>query len=247
MLLEVEDVTVHYDTALLLNEVSIKTGAGEMVGLVGPNGAGKTTLFRTITGLVTWEKETTKGTSLDINMKGKIVFDGKEIQDLPPYKIVERGLVHCPERRRPFSEMTVRENLRAGAHLLNHEESEKNLEEVYELFPVLEKRSNQIAGKMSGGEQQMLAIGRALISQPKLLCIDEPSLGLAPKLKKAVFERIRKIQEKGITILLAEQDAKSAFKLVDRSYVISAGHIIREGTPDELLEDENLRETYLGL
>lgn len=247
MLLEAEDLTVYYDTALLLNEVSLEVGEGELVGLVGPNGAGKTTFFRAITGLVGREKEIKGGIEGgDITIEGKVKFAGERVDDLKPHEIVERGLVHCPERSRPFPELTVEENLKAGAYL-NQDKMDENLEMVYDLFPILEERKSQIAGKMSGGEQQMLAIGRSLMSDPRLLCIDEPSLGLAPKVRGGVFDKIEKINEEGVTILLAEQDVNFAFGLSTRNYVISSAKIVREGTSEELLADEEIRETYLGL
>lgn len=246
MLLEVKDLKVYYDTALVLNEVSIKVEAGKFIGVVGPNGAGKSTLLRTISGLVKWQKDMLKGTKFDITIEGTVKFDGKRIDTLLPHEIVEKGLIHCPERRRPFREMTVKENLEAGAYLFK-DQMNNNLEIVYELFPVLKERTNQISGTLSGGEQQMLAIGRALMSQPKLLCIDEPSTGLAPMLKKTVFERIRDIQKKGVTILLAEQDVSSTFSLAHRNYVLSAGKVVAEGTKEDLLKDESIRKAYLGI
>lgn len=247
MLLEIEDLSIHFDTALVLNEVSLEVEEEELVGLVGPNGAGKTTLLRSITGLVRREREIKRGTrSGDITIEGKVKFGGKRIDNLPPHEIVEMGLIHCPERRRPFSELTVLENLKAGAHL-HRGKIEENLKTVFELFPVLEERKNQVAGKLSGGEQQMLAIGRAMMSEPRLLCIDEPSLGLAPKVKNTVFNRIKEIKGEGITILLSEQDVSFAFSLSNRNYVLSHGKIVREGTGEELLADENIKETYLGL
>lgn len=246
MLLEVKDLKVYYDTALVLNEVSIKVEAGKFIGVVGPNGAGKSTLLRTISGLVKWQKDMLKGTKFDITIEGTVKFDGKRIDTLLPHEIVEKGLIHCPERRRPFREMTVKENLEAGAYLFK-DQMNNNLEIVYELFPILKERTNQISGTLSGGEQQMLAIGRALMSQPKLLCIDEPSTGLAPMLKKTVFERIRDIQKKGVTILLAEQDVSSTFSLAHRNYVLSAGKVVAEGTKEDLLKDESIRKAYLGI
>ena len=246
MLLEVKNLSVYYDTALVLNDVSMEVDAEEFVGVVGPNGAGKTTLLRAISGLVKWQKDTLKGTRFDITIEGTVVFDGKRIDNLQPHKIVKMGLIHCPERRRPFREMTVKENLEAGAYLFKDKKKE-NLKMVYELFPVLKQREKQISGTLSGGEQQMLAIGRALMSQPKLLCIDEPSTGLAPKLKKTVFDCIREIQRKGVTILLAEQDVSLAFSLSDRNYVLSAGRVVAEGTKEKLLKDEGIRKAYLGV
>lgn len=249
MLLKVENLTICYDTAMVLNEFSIEVEKGELVGLVGPNGAGKTTLLRAIAGLVKWEKDITRRTRLaDITFEGSIIFEGKNIQGLPAYEIAKRGLILCPERGRPFREVTVIDNLRAGATLCNSKnEVERNFERVYELFPVLKVRGNQIAGTLSGGERQMLAMGRALMYQPKLLCIDEPTTGLAPKIKEELLKRIKEIYEMGITILLVEQDVHFAFKLSKRNYVVSRGKPVAEGTRQDLLGDEVIRKTYLGL
>lgn len=249
MLLKVENLTVCYDKAMLINNLSMGVETGEMVSLVGPNGAGKSTLLRTISGLVTWEKEITRrSTGGDITIEGTVTFDGERIDQIPAYEIVKRGLIHCPERRRPFREMTVLDNLLAGAYLLKTKnEIQENLGKVYQLFPVLQDRTSQISGTLSGGEQQMLAIGRALMSQPKLLCIDEPSTGLAPKLKSEVFEKINAISDLGITILLVEQEVSTVFKMASRNYVLSSGKIIAEGNGEQLLQDEVIRKTYLGL
>ena len=249
MLLEVDHLTVCYDKAMLINDLSMGVETGELVSLVGPNGAGKSTLLRAITGLVAWEREITRrSTGGDVIIEGKVTFDGERIDLIPAHEIVKRGLIHCPERRRPFREMTVFDNLLAGAYLLKEEnEIQDNLDKVYQLFPALQVRSNQISGTLSGGEQQMLAIGRALMSRPKLLCIDEPSTGLAPILRAEVFERIREILNLGITILLVEQEVSTVFKMASRNYVLSSGKIIAEGTGDQLLQDEIIRKTYLGL
>ena len=249
MLLEVDHLTVCYDKAMLINDLSMGVETGELVSLVGPNGAGKSTLLRAITGLVAWEREITRrSTGGDIIIEGKVTFDGERIDLIPAHEIVKRGLIHCPERRRPFREMTVFDNLLAGAYLLKEEnEIQDNLDKVYQLFPALQGRSHQISGTLSGGEQQMLAIGRALMSRPKLLCIDEPSTGLAPILRAEVFERIRKILNLGITVLLVEQEVSTVFKMASRNYVLSSGKIIAEGTGDQLLQDEVIRKTYLGL
>ena len=249
MLLEVANLMVRYDKAVLINNLSMGVDEGELVSLVGPNGAGKSTLLRAITGLVNWEKEITRRSAKeDISIDGTISFMGEKIDKIPAHKIVEKGLILCPERRRPFREMTVLDNLYAGAYL-DKEDSriQKNLESVYQLFPVLKVRSKQISGTLSGGEQQMLAIGRALMSGPKLLCIDEPSTGLAPILRAEVFEKIAEIQNLGITILLVEQEVSTVFKMASRNYVLSSGKIIAEGTGEQLLQDEVLRKTYLGL
>lgn len=249
MLLKVENLTVCYDKAMLINNLSMGVETGEMVSLVGPNGAGKSTLLRTISGLVTWEREITRrSTGGDVTIEGTVTFDGERIDQIPAYEIVKRGLIHCPERRRPFREMTVLDNLLAGAYLLKTKnEIQESLGKVYQLFPVLQDRTSQISGTLSGGEQQMLAIGRALMSQPKLLCIDEPSTGLAPKLKLEVFEKINAISDLGITILLVEQEVSTVFKMASRNYVLSSGKIIAEGNGEQLLQDEVIRKTYLGL
>ena len=250
MLLKVTDLVVCYDTAMVLNKASLEVNLGELVSLVGPNGAGKSTLMRCIAGLVRWERDTLKGTRYgDITIKGSVLFEGEHIDKLKAHEVVGRGLVLCPERARPFAELTVAENLMAGAYLVKDRRKIKsNLERVYDLFPRLKERRNQLAGTLSGGERQMLSIGRALMAQPKLLCIDEPSVGLAPKVKQDLLARIKQIhQEMGVTILLAEQDAVFAFKLSRRSYVLSKGRVIACGTPEELSKDEVLRKTYLGL
>lgn len=251
MLLEVKDLTLCYDTAMILNGATLAVDTGELVSLVGPNGAGKTTLLRTIAGLINWEKDITKGMRKEfanISFEGNVKFNGERIDKLPAHEIAKKGLILCPERGRPFREMTVIENLKAGAYLCKDaKEVETNLERVHELFPVLKERRNQISGTLSGGERAMLAIGRALMYQPKLLCIDEPSTGIAPKIKNDLFERVKKIYESGVTILLVEQDVSFAFALASRNYVFSRGKIIAEGTAAELLKDEVIRKTYLGL
>jgi len=248
-MLEVANLTVRYDKAVLINNLSMGVDEGELVSLVGPNGAGKSTLLRAITGLVNWQKEITRRSAgEDISIEGTIRFMGERIDKIPAHNIVKKGLIHCPERRRPFREMSVLDNLYAGAYLeKDNSRNQKNLESVYQLFPVLKARSKQISGTLSGGEQQMLAIGRALMSGPKLLCIDEPSTGLAPILRAEVFEKISEIQNLGITILLVEQEVSTVFKMASRNYVLSSGKIIAEGTGEQLLQDEVLRKTYLGL
>jgi len=249
LLLEVHNLSVCYGTAMLLNEVSFCVDQGELVSLVGPNGAGKSTLLRAVTGLVRWEKATMRGVRAgDITIEGSVHFDGERIDNLSAHEIVAKGLIHCPERARVFAEMTVADNLRAGAFLCkDSKQVQKNLETVYRLFPVLKDRRNQISGTLSGGERQMLAIGRALMVQPKLLCIDEPSTGLASKLKQELFQRIKEIRSSGIAVLLVEQDVSLAFQLASRSYILSHGRVIAEGTSEELLKDETIRKTYLGM
>jgi len=249
LLLEVANLSVWYDKAMLINNLSMGVDTGELVSLVGPNGAGKSTLLRAITGLVAWEREITRRTTHgDILLQGSVTFDGERIDQIPAYEIVKRGLILCPERRRPFREMTVHENLMAGSYLLkDKKEIRDNLSKVYQLFPVLQDRSNQISGTLSGGEQQMLAIGRALMSKPKLLCIDEPSTGLAPLLRAEVFQKIGEICSLRITVLLIEQEVRTVFKMTSRNYVLSSGKIIAQGTGEQLLQDEVIRRTYLGL
>jgi len=196
------------------------------------------------------QKEVTRGTrAADITFEGTVEFEGERIEKLSAYDIARRGLVLCPERGRPFVEMTVRDNLLAGAYLSKGRgEIKNNLVKVYELFPRLKERENQVSGTLSGGERQMLCIGRALMHQPKLLLVDEPSSGLAPKLKEDLFKRIEEIfRTLGVTILLAEQDVSFAFSLSSRNYVMSRGHLIAEGAAKDLLADETIRKTYLGL
>jgi len=248
-MLEVSNLTVCYDRAMIINDISMHVDQGELVGLIGPNGAGKSTLLRAITGLVLWEKEIKRGTSAgNITMEGTVRFENASIEHVPAYQIAAKGLILCPERRRPFREMTVLENLNAGAYMVKDKaEVEINLNQVYALFPMLKARSQQISGTLSGGEQQMLAIGRALMSRPRLLCIDEPSTGLAPLTRTEVFKKISAIREIGITLLLIEQEVKTVFDMADRNYVLSSGKIIAEGVGAELLENEVLRKTYLGL
>lgn len=249
MLLEVANLSVWYDKAMLINNLSMGVDTGELVSLVGPNGAGKSTLLRAITGLVSWESELTKrSTHGDITLEGTVTFDGERIDQIPAHKIVARGLILCPERRRPFREMTVIDNIMIGAYLTKDKnEIQDNLDKVYQLFPVLKDRSKQVSGTLSGGEQQMLAIARAMMSEPKLLCIDEPSTGLAPILRAEVFQKIAEISKLGITVLLVEQDVSTVFKMASRNYVLSSGKIIAEGSSKTILKDEVVRKTYLGL
>jgi len=249
MLLAVEGLSVSYDKALVLNEISLKVEEGELVSLVGPNGAGKTTFLRAITGLVKWDQEVLKGTRYgDIKINGTVYFKGERIDGLNAPHIVRKGLGHCPERRRPFAEMTVLENLKAGAHLQRDKEKMRsNMETVYSLFPILKEREKQVSATLSGGEQQMLAIARAFMSEPQLLCIDEPSIGLAPRVKQDLFGRIKELKELGLTILLVEQDVNLSFSLSDRNYILSHGRMVAEGSSAELIDDDTVRKSYLGL
>ena len=249
MHLDVKNLTVLYDRAMVLNKVSLQVNKGELVSLVGPNGAGKTTLLRAIAGLVKWEKESLKGTvGGKITIEGEVTYDGEVVSNLPAYEIVKRGLVLCPERGRPFREITIKQNLMAGAYLCRDKKTIKeNFDKVYELFPRLKERQHQVAGTISGGERTMLAIGRTLMSQAKLLLIDEPSVGLAPKVKEDMFHRIIDVHGMGITLLLTEQDISFAFDLSKRNYVMSQGQMMAEGSPSELMADETIRRSYLGL
>jgi branched-chain amino acid transport system ATP-binding protein len=249
VLLEIAHLTVRYEKAVLVNDLSLYVDAGELVSLVGPNGAGKSTTLRAISGLVAWEREIKRRSAGgEIVLEGTVTFNGERIDQIPAHEIVQRGLVLCPERRRPFREMTVLENLLAGAYLQkDRQKCQETLDKVYDLFPLLKERTRQISGTLSGGEQQMLAIGRALMSEPQLLCIDEPSTGLAPIMRKEVFEKIVEIKRLGITILLVEQEVSTVFKMASRNYVLSSGKILAQGTGQQLLADEVLRKTYLGL
>jgi branched-chain amino acid transport system ATP-binding protein len=244
-MLEVKDLTVHYNGAVALNNVNLRVEEGEFVGVVGPNGSGKTTLLRAISGVLT---EVEPGKKERPTLSGTIMFNGKRIDKLKPWQITKMGVIHCPERRRPFAEMTVLENLMMGAYLRKDKKGiERDLEWVYELFPVLKERTNQMSRTLSGGEQQMLAIARALMSKPKLLLIDEPSLGLAPILKKKVFDCIMEVWRSGVTILLVEQDVAITLAAAQRIYILAHGRMVAEGTKEELMKDRDVREIYLGL
>jgi branched-chain amino acid transport system ATP-binding protein len=247
-LLEVKNLSVRYDRAQILNGVSLRIEEGELVGLVGPNGAGKSTLLRAISGLVAFEARMKRGTTGDIVLEGEVRLAGERIDGLPPHEIRKRGLVHCPERRRPFKELTVLENLRAGAFLSKDSSAtQERLDHCFTLFPRLKERQGQIAGTLSGGEQQMLATARALMFQAKLLAIDEPSLGLAPKIREELFAAIAKIHAQGVPVLLVEQEVAQVFRMASRNYVLSQGRILAEGSAASLMADETLRAGYLGL
>ena len=247
-LLEVKNLSVRYDKAQILNGVSLTVGDGEFVGLVGPNGAGKSTLLRAISGLVRFEERMKRGTAGDIVLEGEVLFERRRIDALAAHEIRMLGLVHCPERRRPFRELTVLENLLAGAFLSkDRSETQRRLEHCFALFPRLSERKKQIAGTLSGGEQQMLATARSLMFEAKLLVIDEPSLGLAPKIREELFAAIRKIHDAGVPVLLVEQEVGQVFRMADRNYVLSQGRIIAQGTAKSLMADETLRAGYLGL
>jgi len=247
-LLEIRNLSVRYDRAQILNGLSLRVEAGELVGLVGPNGAGKSTLLRAISGLVRFEERMKRGTAGDIVLEGEVHFAGERIDALAAHEIRMRGLVHCPERRRPFKELTVLENLQAGAFLSkNSSATAERLDHCFALFPRLKERRGQIAGTLSGGEQQMLATARALMFEAKLLAIDEPSLGLAPKIREELFAAIAKIHAEGVPVLLVEQEVGQVFRMASRNYVLSQGRIIAEGSAASLMADETLRAGYLGL
>jgi branched-chain amino acid transport system ATP-binding protein len=250
MLLDVRNLTVCYDKAVVLNEASFTVAPGELVALVGPNGAGKTTLIRAIAGLTRWEREINRGRRSifsNIVTTGEVFFQGKRIDNLPAHKIARSGLIVCPERAKPFTELTVLENLKAGALFAERKEIKSKLERVFDLFPILKKRSKQVSGTLSGGERVMMAIGRSLMTDPKLMLIDEPSTGLAPKTKEDLYERIKEIRNIGVDMVIVEQDIGFVFNISSRNYVMSKGKIIAEGSADELLADERIRKVYLGL
>lgn len=248
MTLAVRDLSLRYDQAVVLNSIDLDVADGEIVGLVGPNGAGKTSLLRAISGCVRWEMDAFRGAVRGkIHLDGSIRFADEDVTRLLPHHIATRGLVLVPERGRPFREMTIRENLEVGAHRgRDRAEFARRLARVYDLFPVLHERQSQIAGIISGGERTMLAIGRALMAETRLLLIDEPSVGLSPKIKDRLFEAIRAIHRGGVTILLSEQDFLFAFELAERSYVLSQGQILGHGTREDLLASERIRKLYLG-
>ncbi len=251
LLLEVRNLTVAYDTAVVLDEVNLGVHPGELLSIVGPNGAGKTTLMRTICGLMTWEREMKRGMRKEVSniiIQGDILFEGESINSVPAHQRAEKGLILCPEGGRPFRELTVLENLVSGAFLTREKEKvRQSLEGVYRLFPRLEERKKQVSGTLSGGERTMLAVGRALMSEPRLLLIDEPSMGLAPLVKEEVFKRIKDVYQTGVTMILVEQDVGLALTLARRNYVLSQGKVVFEGTSETLQSDERIRKTYLGL
>ncbi len=244
-MLEVNNLTVHYDGAMALNDVSVKVEKGEFVAVVGPNGAGKTTLLKSISGTL---KEFQRGRREQAKISGTILFEKERIDKLRPWRIVTKGIIHCPERRRVFPEMSTFENLIMGSYLRKDKDQiKKDLDRVYQLFPILKERKDQMAQTLSGGEQQMLAIARALMSKPKLLMIDEPSLGLAPLVKQKVFDSIKEVWSSGITILLVEQDVSIALSLANRAYVLTHGRIAAQGIKEELMKNRDIREMYIGI
>ncbi len=232
-MLKVNDINVYYGAIHAIKGVSFEVNDGEIVTLIGANGAGKSTILNTVCGLLR-------------SRTGSIEFLDKNLGSIPAHKIVELGMAHVPEGRRVFLQMTVEENLEMGAYTQPRSTIDPNLERVYDQFPRLKERRKQIAGTLSGGEQQMLAMGRGLMSNPKLLMLDEPSMGLAPILVEQIFDIIKRLHERGTTILLVEQNARMALSVADRGYVLETGKIVATGTGGELLRDEAVKRAYLG-
>jgi branched-chain amino acid transport system ATP-binding protein len=236
-MLRIQNLKSYYGRLQALRGVSLHVGKEEIVALIGANGAGKSTILNTVAGLIN-------------QSQGTILLDGKDIRGLPPEKIVKRGAVLVPEGRQLFAPMTVADNLELGAYLRhkngNKAELEQDTEMVYELFPVLKERRRQLAGTLSGGEQQMLAIGRALMSRPRLMLLDEPSMGLAPKIAEEIFKTIKRLKQQGVTVLLVEQNARMALAVAERGYVIETGQVVVQGPSEELLRNREVERAYLG-
>ena len=233
-MLEVKDIEVFYGVIQAIKGISFEVNEGEVIALIGANGAGKTTTLQTITGLISPKK-------------GQIFFEGQEITHVPAHKIVSMGIAHVPEGRRVFAQLSVLDNLKLGAFTRkDKEEIEETLIRVYKRFPRLEERKNQIAGTLSGGEQQMLAMGRALMSHPKIILMDEPSMGLSPIFVNEIFDIIQEVSKSGTTVLLVEQNAKKALSIADRGYVLETGRIVLEGNAKDLLDNEQVKKAYLG-
>jgi branched-chain amino acid transport system ATP-binding protein len=233
-LLEIKNLKVNYGGAQILHGINLHIDKEECVAILGPNGAGKTTLLRAITNLAP--------------VGGDIIFDGKSLTKVEPYKIPSLGIIHCLENRRLFPEFSVKENLMIGAYLRNDKEGiERDIETCFEIFPVLKERFNQMAQTMSGGEQQMIAISRSIMGAPKLLMLDEPSIGLAQIVKEKIFEGIKKIKKTGVTILIVEQDSVMAMGIADRIYILEGGNISKGGDAKEVMSDNHVRDAYLGV
>ena len=233
-MLEIKDLEVHYGVIKAIKGISFEVNQGEVIALIGANGAGKTTILHTVTGLI-------NGTA------GNITFNDTDITKMPAHKIVSLGMAHVPEGRRVFSQLTVLQNLKMGAYTRkDKKEIEDTLQMVYKRFPRLEERKNQVAGTLSGGEQQMLAMGRALMSHPKIILMDEPSMGLSPIFVEEIFSIIRDISASGTTVLLVEQNAKKALSIANRAYVLETGKIALEGNADLLMNNESVKKAYLG-
>lgn len=233
-MLEIKDLEVHYGLIKAIKGIDFEVNQGEVIALIGANGAGKTTILHTITGLLSASK-------------GSIVFDGVDISKVPAHKIVSMGMAHVPEGRRVFANLSVIQNLRMGAYTRKDKtEIENNLQMVFERFPRLKERQKQLAGTLSGGEQQMLAMGRALMSNPKIILMDEPSMGLSPIFVNEIFDIIRSVKADGTTVLLVEQNAKKALSIADRAYVLETGNIVLTGKASDLLNNEDIKKAYLG-
>ena len=233
-ILEVKDLQVYYGVIQELKGISFEVNQGEIIALIGANGAGKTTTLQTITGMIP-----SKG--------GSIIYDGHDITRMPGYKLVPMGIAHVPEGRRVFAEMSVLQNLKLGAYTRsNKNEIEETIKMIYERFPRLEERKNQMAGTLSGGEQQMLAMGRALMSHPKLIVMDEPSMGLSPIYVNEIFDIIQEINKSGTTVLLVEQNAKKALSIADKAYVLETGNIVLSGDAKELMNNDRVKKAYLS-
>lgn len=234
MLLNVKNINVYYGVIQAIKDVSFEVNEGEIVALIGANGAGKTSIMKTVSGLLH-------------SQGGSIIFDEQDISKLSAHKIPGMGLVQVPEGRRVFTEMTVLENLEMGAYLRKDKEGiQQDLEKIYQRFPRLKERKNQLAGTLSGGEQQMLAMGRALMAKPKLLLLDEPSMGLSPILVSEIFDIIKKINADGVTVLLVEQNANKALSIANRAYVLETGAITVSGDADDVANNPKVKEAYLG-
>ena len=233
-MLEIKDLEVYYGMIQAIKGVSFEVSEGEVIALIGANGAGKTTILHTITGLLEAKK-------------GSVMFDGKDITKIPSHKIVSMGMAHVPEGRRVFANLSVLQNLKMGAYTRKDKaEIEETLKTVYKRFPRLEERQNQLAGTLSGGEQQMLAMGRALMSHPRIILMDEPSMGLSPIFVNEIFDIIKEVSASGTTVLLVEQNAKKALSISDRAYVLETGKIVLEGKAEELLNNDSIKKAYLG-
>jgi branched-chain amino acid transport system ATP-binding protein len=233
--LEVKNIDVFYGDVQVIFDLSLEVNEGEVVSIIGANGAGKSTLLKTVSGLLQ-------------PRQGRIVFEGEDLQGLPPEAIVDRGIIQVPEGRRLFTLMTVKDNLIVGAYNKRAQpQADATMERVYELLPRLKERESQLAISLSGGEQQMVAVGRGLMAKPRILMLDEPSLGLAPILIKNIFDTVREIARQGTTVVLVEQDVKHSLSLSDRGYVLEHGHIAMEGPASELLENPHVKTAYLGL
>ena len=233
-MLEVKDLSVYYGVIQALKGISFEVEEGDVIALIGANGAGKTTTLHALTGLIPVKS-------------GSIVFEGKDITKVPGYKLVSMGIAHVPEGRRVFAQLTVLQNLKMGAYTRNNkQESEETIQTIYKRFPRLEERKNQLAGTLSGGEQQMLAMGRALMSHPRLIVMDEPSMGLSPLYVNEIFEIIKEISAEGTTVLLVEQNAKKALSIANKAYVLETGKIVLRGDAKELMNNDQVKKAYLS-